>query len=93
MLNTDNMLMSRRMCRWRRRKRFSWHGKTSSEKQMKMLYPKMKEKEFQFHRENEKVEKMNRSKGSAVNAIAVRRVLMRGSRGMKRVYPEKLKCP
>lgn len=60
---------------------------------MKTLYPNMKEKEFQFQRENEKVEKMNRSKGSAVNAITVPRVLMRGSRGMRRVHPEKLRYP
>lgn len=62
MLNTDNMLMSRRMCRWRRRERFSWRSRISSEKQTKILYPETKEKEFEFHRENEKVEKWNSRK-------------------------------
>lgn len=65
MLNTDNMLMSRRKCRWRRRERFSWHSRISSEKQTKILYPEMKEKEFEFHRENEKVEKWSSRKEMA----------------------------
>lgn len=79
MLSTDNMLMSRRMCRWRRRERFSWHSIISSEKQTKILRPKMKEKEFEFHRENEKVEKWHRSKGNGLSAVAAPRLLLRGS--------------
>lgn len=53
----------------------------------------MKEEEFEFHRENEKVEKWNRSKRNGLNAIALPRLLLRGSGGTRRVNPEELRCP
>lgn len=55
---------------------------------MKILYPKLKENEFEIHRENEKVEKWNRSKGNGLNIVAVPKLLLRGSRGMRHIHPE-----
>lgn len=92
MLNTDNMVMSRRMCRWIK-ERLSCCSRISSERQVKIICPKMKEKEFELHQENEKVEKLNRSKRNGLSAVTVPRILLRGSRGMRGVDLEELKCP
>lgn len=47
MLNTDNMVMSRRMCRWIK-ERLSCCSRISSERQVKIICPKMKEKESNY---------------------------------------------
>lgn len=92
MLSTDNMVMSRRMCRWRK-ERLSCCSRISSERQMKIVCPKMKEKEFEFHQKSEKGEKWNRSKRNGLSAVTVPRILLRESRGLRGVDLEELKCP
>lgn len=68
-------------------------SRISSERQMKIVCPKMKEKEFKFHQENEKMEKWNWSKRNGLNAATVPRILLTGSRGIRDIHLEELKCP
>lgn len=55
---------------------------------------KMKEKSYEFHWENERLEKFNRSKGSGLytqRAVSMLTLLLRGPREMRCIHPEELR--